>query len=75
MTVFDMPRAARERPGNNSMSPLTSRVNGQAALESWAARLASHGIPIGEIALGDARQVLDLADPLGNAALSRRRLW
>src|SRR5215217_8976535 len=39
MTVFDMPLAAREHRGNNSISLTTFRVNGARALDFWTARL------------------------------------
>jgi glyoxalase family protein len=65
MTVFDMPHAAAEHPGNNSISLTTFRVNGTDALDYWASRLVEHGVPVGEIAMRDGRQVLDFADPVG----------
>src|SRR3954468_23729243 len=39
MTVFDMPLAARERRGNNSISRTTFRVSGADTLAWWAGRL------------------------------------
>ncbi|MBA3968710.1 MAG: ring-cleaving dioxygenase [Gemmatimonadetes bacterium] len=36
MTVFDMPRAAPERPGNNSISLTTFRVSGEPTFAYWA---------------------------------------
>jgi glyoxalase family protein len=64
MTVFDMPRAAPEHHGNNSISLTTFRVSGEDALRYWADRLVAHGVPVGEVALRDGRQVLDFADPV-----------
>jgi glyoxalase family protein len=65
MTVFDMPRAAPERPGNNSISLTTFRVGGEATLDYWAARFAEHAVAQGEIATRDGRRVLDFSDPEG----------
>lgn len=65
LTVFDMPMAARERRGNNSVSLTTFRVNGRAALEYWAARLSEHEFPHSGIHLRDDRLSLDFDDPVG----------
>jgi glyoxalase family protein len=65
MTFFDLPRAARERRGNNSLSCTTLRVAGESALEYWAARLAAHGITHEGIRTRDERRVLDFDDPEG----------
>lgn len=65
MTVFDLPRAAREHQGNNSITQTTFRVSGRDVLEYWADRLVSHGVAVGEIAMRDGRSVLDFADPVG----------
>lgn len=65
ITVFDMPQAARERRGNNSITLTTFRVNGRAALEYWAARLHEHEFPHGGIHERDGRLSLDFDDPVG----------
>jgi glyoxalase family protein len=65
MTVFDLPHAAREHRGNNSISRTTFRVHGARALAYWAARLAEHGIAHGGITVRDGRRVLDFDDPEG----------
>src|SRR5262245_36869653 len=65
MTVFDLPHAARERRGNNSISRTTFRVGGARALAYWVARLAEHGIAHEGIVVRDARPVLDFDDPEG----------
>jgi glyoxalase family protein len=65
ITVFDLPRAAPERRGNNSISLTTFRAAGPAALAYWAARFEEHGVTHGAIALRDGRQVLDFIDPEG----------
>jgi glyoxalase family protein len=62
MTVFDMPRAAPERPGNNSVSLTTFRVAGEGAFGYWTARFREHGVPHGEVGVRDGRRVLDFAD-------------
>lgn len=65
ITVFDMPHAAREHPGNNSISLTTFRVNDVGTLEFWADRLVEHGVAVGAITVRDGRHVLDFADPVG----------
>jgi glyoxalase family protein len=62
MTVFDLPHAARERQGNNSISRTTFRLNGERALTYWATRLHEHGVVHGGMALRDGRHVLDFDD-------------
>lgn len=62
MTVFDIPNAAPERRGNNSISLTAFRVNGEEALAYWAARLKGFGIsPLGITSRG-GRPVLDFED-------------
>lgn len=65
MTLFDMPRVARERRGNNSISLTTFRVAGEASLTYWAARLAEHEVAHAGIAMRDGRRVIDFDDPEG----------
>jgi glyoxalase family protein len=65
MTVFDLPHAAAEHPGNNSISLTNFRVNGRAALEYWSERLLEHRIPHGEIVEREGRLVLGFTDPVG----------
>jgi glyoxalase family protein len=65
MTVFDMPRAAQERRGNNSITRTTFRVNGERALAYWAARLEEHGVAHTGIIMRDGRHVLDFDDVVG----------
>lgn len=65
MTVFDMPHAARERRGNNSITRTALRVGGERALAYWAARLQEHGVAHGGIGQRDGRGVLDFDDPVG----------
>jgi glyoxalase family protein len=65
LTVFDMPHAARERRGNNSISLTTLRVNGERALAYWSERLAGHGVAHAGITTRDGRRVLDFDDSEG----------
>lgn len=65
LTMFDIPSAARERRGNNSITLTTLRVSGTAALEYWGARLTEHGLVHGGITQRDGRAVLDFEDPEG----------
>jgi glyoxalase family protein len=65
MTVFDMPHAAAEQHGNNSISLTTFRVNGRATLEYWANRLLAEGVSSGDIVKRDNRLVLGFSDPVG----------
>jgi glyoxalase family protein len=65
MTVFDMPHAAPEYRGNNSISRTTFRVNGDDALEYWAMRLAEDGVSHEGIGTRDGRTVLDFDDTVG----------
>ena len=65
MTMFDMPFARHEQRGNNSISLTTFRVNGEAALAWWAARLDGYGIAHGDVEPRDGRLALDFDDPEG----------
>jgi glyoxalase family protein len=65
MTVFDIPGAAREHRGNNSVTRTTFRVNGEAALRYWAVRLTGHGVAHGGVTTRDGRRVLDFDDSEG----------
>ena len=67
MTFFDMPGAARERHGNNSISRTTFRVHdaGGETLAYWAARLEAHGVSHGGVTTRDGRRVLDFEDNEG----------
>jgi glyoxalase family protein len=65
MTVFDLPRAAAERPGNHSITRSTLRVAGSGTLEFWRQRFAEEGVPHGEIAERDGRPMLEFADREG----------
>lgn len=65
MTVFDIPGAAREHRGNNSITLTTFRVNGEAALRYWASRLTEHGVAHGGVTTRDGRRVLNFDDSEG----------
>lgn len=62
MTVFDIPHAAPERPGNNSISLTTFRIHGDAAFDYWLGRFADLGVPHRPLAERDGRRALDFAD-------------
>src|SRR2546428_3821936 len=62
MTVFDLPGAAREHRGNNSLTLTTFRVGGQEVLEYWVARLPERGIAHSGIKERDGRRALDFDD-------------
>ena len=62
ITFFDMPHAARERHGNNSISLTTFRVAGDRVLDYWLARFDELGVTHGSIAERDGRRVLDFED-------------
>jgi glyoxalase family protein len=62
MTIFDLPRAVRERRGANSITCTTFRVAGEAALAYWADRLKQHGVEHQGIVLRDGRQALEFDD-------------
>src|SRR5215203_6191931 len=65
MTVFDIPGAAREHRGNNSITRTNFRVAGEDSLEWWAARLDELDIAHGAITERAGRRVLDLDDSEG----------
>ena len=62
MTVFDMPGAACERRGNNSISRTAFRVHGAASLAYWATRLTSFDIAHDGVTRRNDRDVLDFDD-------------
>jgi glyoxalase family protein len=65
ITFFDLPHAAPERRGNNSISLTTFRISGPDTLAYWATRFEEHGVQHGEVAVRDGRRVLDFTDPEG----------
>jgi glyoxalase family protein len=65
MTVFDMPYAAPEYRGTNSISLTTFRVNGVAALEYWRRRFDDLEITHQAVSERDGRAILDFEDVVG----------
>lgn len=65
LTFFDMPMAAREQRGNNSISLTTLRVSGPGVFDYWTERFDTHGVKRGEVTARDGRTVLDFEDPEG----------
>ena len=62
MTVFDLPHAARERRGNNSISRTAFRVAGAGTIAWWSARFAALGVAHGQPAVQDGRLELEFED-------------
>ena len=65
MTIFDIPRAAKERRGNNSITRTAFRVSGEGTFEYWVARLGQLGIANSGIITRDGRRVIDFDDSEG----------
>ena len=65
MTVFDLPHAARERRGNNSIARTAFRVSGKPALVYWAKRLNDLGVAHDGMITRDGRFALDFDDVEG----------
>jgi glyoxalase family protein len=64
ITFFDFP-APREKRGNNTITRVGFRVNGEAALEWWHARLQKAAVNVGNIAMVDGRATLPFEDAEG----------
>ena len=65
MTVFDIPGAAREHRGNNSITRTNFRVSGTDTLQWWASRFDELGVPHAPVTTRGGRQVLDFDDSEG----------
>ena len=65
MTVFDIPGAASEHRGNNSITLTTFRVHGEHALRYWSERLSALGVVHGGVGDRGGRRVLDFDDSEG----------
>ena len=65
MTVFDIPHAAPEQRGNNSITRTTFRVAGDRALAYWEERLRELGVMHAGVTMRDGRRVLDFDDAVG----------
>jgi glyoxalase family protein len=64
LTFFDW-NMPREQRGTNSVILTSLRVNGRHALDWWAGRFASLGVPCGSIVERDGRVSLDFEDAEG----------
>ena len=64
LTFFDW-NVPRERRGNHTVSGTGLRVNGEAALTWWRARLNSLGVTVGEMREQGGRLTLPFEDPEG----------
>jgi len=63
VTFFDIPRAARNRPGRDEVSNISLRVPSGDALEWWAERFDEKGVERGGVRTRhDGRSSLDFAD-------------
>ncbi len=67
MTVFDLPHAAQELRGNNSITTTTFRIAGTDALAYWTERLADLGVAHVGITERDGRRTIDFDDAVGTA--------
>lgn len=65
MTFFDWPRTEPDRRGTDSITTTHFRVNGDVALEYWAARLGEAGVSYGQIETIGDRAMLRFEDPEG----------
>jgi len=65
MTFFDWPQTRQNRRGSDSIANTMFRVNGRAALDYWAARLAAEGVPVGPIETFRGRDQLRFEDHEG----------
>ncbi len=65
MTFFDWPQVIQDRRGTDSIVTTAFRVNGRAALDYWAQRLAEHGAAHHGIESFVGRSALRFEDPEG----------
>jgi glyoxalase family protein len=65
LTYFDLPGAAQERGGNNSITRTSFLVQDEASLQYWQERLAGHDVLHGDIEENDGRLNLYFEDPHG----------
>jgi len=65
ITVFDLPAAAQERRGNNSLTRTTFRITGDSTFKYWIERLDSLGVAHSDLQHRDNRAVLNFDDPVG----------
>jgi glyoxalase family protein len=64
ITFFDFPTGPEKR-GNNTITRTGMRVNGEATLEWWHARLKQAAAKVGDITIIDGRATLAFEDPEG----------
>ena len=62
MTVFDIPHAAQELRGNNSITLTSFRVSGEEAMQHWVERLNALNVANIGITTRDGRSVIDFDD-------------
>jgi glyoxalase family protein len=65
MTFFDWPRTGPDQRGTDSIVNTMFRVDGRAALDYWAGRLAKYGVRQQPVATFNGREVLRFEDPEG----------
>lgn len=65
MTFFEIPQSRVDRRGTDSIVNTMFRVNGRAALEYWAGRLAAEDVAVGPIELFRGREQLRFEDREG----------
>jgi glyoxalase family protein len=65
ITVFDIPNAAPEHRGNNSLTLTTFRIHSEATFDYWSRRLTECKVEHSGIIVRDGRQAIDFADPVG----------
>ncbi len=64
ITFFDFPTRPEKR-GNNAVTRTGFRVDGEASLAWWHARLKVQGVTVGDIVQREGRVTLDFEDPEG----------
>lgn len=65
LTIFDLPKAARERHGNNSIIRTVLRIASDNSLDYWQDRLDSFGVQRTIVHERDGRRVIDFEDQEG----------
>src|SRR5450631_1895491 len=69
ITFFDFPTLPEKR-GNNTITRTGMRVNGEATLEWWHARLKKAAVKVGDITVVDGRATVAFEDPEGQRLAS-----
>jgi glyoxalase family protein len=65
MTFFDWPQTGPDQRGTDSIVNTLFRVDGRAALDYWAGRLAAHGVQPQPVETFNGREFLRFEDPEG----------